>query len=255
MKNTSCLLSLLATSLVIPTLIASDAPILIDLGSGAGNAKGNYNLINGKGLTGLDSIKNILGTYPLVDQKGSPAGTVIVRSGELSNWGDAMSDASWTGSKPAALSGIPASAIDDGLFIGNRSGITPTVSFAFSGLPKFQDYSVIFYSARGAQGIGPTKISVVTGKDKGNGATISNSFENSSEIGTFTAQSSGKGFLTLDYTVPVKGKNSLGALNFMSLTPISGTSAISTSDPSVGALLSLGDVTVILKNQNITSKK
>ncbi|MGJ8672885.1 hypothetical protein [Rubritalea sp.] len=249
MKNTSPLLSLIATALLIPSLTASDAPILIDLGSGAGKAEGNYNLINGDGLTGRDAIKKILTSYPLVDEKGSPAGTLVVKSDDLVNWGEAESDACWTGSKPAALAGIPASATDDGFYIRCRHGITPTMSFAFSGLPAFQEYSVVFYSARGALGIGVTKLSVVLGK--GNGASISSSFENSSEVGTFTAQSTSKGYLTLDYTVPLRGKSSLGALNFISLTPISGTSSVavpsSISDPSVGALLSLGDATVILK--------
>jgi hypothetical protein len=73
-------------------------------------------------------------------------------------------------------------------------------------------------------------------------ATISSSFENSTEVGTFVATTTADGFLTLDYTVTGSGTNA-GALNFMSLTTI--------PEPSAYALLSglLGFGCVIVRRR------
>jgi hypothetical protein len=220
---------LISTGLACVALInLANAQIYIDFGSSAGDATGNYNLISGDGVTGNSSISSVEGTYNLIDfETGEDVASVEVSSNATSGWGDSASAANWTGDKPSELSGIEAAATDDGLYLNNSVTPNPVVSLVFSGLEVSQEYLVLFYSARGNNGTVPTNIDVSVGT--GSGATISSSFQNSTEVGSFVATTTADGFLTLDYTVTGSGTNA-GALNFMSLTTI--------PEPSAYALLS-----------------
>ncbi|MFC5050875.1 hypothetical protein ACFPK9_09630 [Rubritalea spongiae] len=240
MKNTF-LLSTIALPLLASTVLAEKAPIWIDFGSAAGNATGHYNLINGAGLTGAQSIAKVKGTYPLIDTDGTPSGSVTVSSEATSNWGDSLADVNWTGSKPSALSKIQSAATDDGLFLhATRGKDKPRVSFAFSGLKPQQEYAILFYSARVDKGIGEGATHITVTKGNGIGASISNSFKNSEELGSFTVTSTSNGQFTLDFSIETNKASAVCALNFMSITPIAHQSS--------AALLHFGGITVTLSD-------
>ncbi|MGJ8672890.1 PEP-CTERM sorting domain-containing protein [Rubritalea sp.] len=230
------ILSSLTVALLASATTTQASSVLIDFGFAAGVTTGNYNNINGGGATGSGSISTVEGTYSLINTTGASAGQVVVSSGVTANWGDSGSGANYTGSKPLALSGIAATATDDGLFLNNNGG-TPTVTFAFTGLDASQAYTVLFYSARGNNGGPATDIGVSVGS--GTGASISNSLNNDSEVGTFVATTTAAGELSLTYSSG--GGNTATALNFMSITTV--------PEPSSTALLGLGGIAMILRRR------
>ncbi|MFC5050877.1 PEP-CTERM sorting domain-containing protein [Rubritalea spongiae] len=231
-------LSIVATALLGLSATSQASSILIDFGASAGVTTGNYNNVNGNGTTGASSISDVEDTYSLIDSTGASAGQVVVSSNTTANWGDAASGANYTGTKPVTLSGIAATATDDGLYMNNAGAIDPIVSLSFTGLAASQTYDILFYSARGNNGGVATNIGVTTGT--GTGASISNSFNNDSDVGIFSATTTASGELTLTYTVG-GSSSSAGALNFMSITAV--------PEPSSTALLGLGGLALILRRR------
>lgn len=121
----------------------------------------------------------------------------------------------------------------------NNAGATdPIVSLSFTGLAASQTYDILFYSARGNNGSVATNIGVTTGT--GTGASISDSLNNDSEVGLFSATTTASGELTLTYTVG-GNSNQVGALNFMSITAV--------PEPSSTALLGLSGLALILRRR------
>ncbi|MGJ8676505.1 MAG: PEP-CTERM sorting domain-containing protein [Akkermansiaceae bacterium] len=222
--------------------VASQAAVtLIDFGSAAGNAGSTYNLINGGGATGSGSITTVEGTYALSDTTGSSAGQVIVSSnGTGANWGDSGAGANYTGTKPSTLSSFEAAALDDGLFMNNAGAINPIVSLSFTGLEANQEYSITFYSGRGNNGGATSDIAVTLGT--GTGASIANSFNNATDVGTFTATTTSSGELTLQFTTGSGGAGQVAALNFLSLNSV-------VPEPSSVTLLGLSSIGLILRRK------
>lgn len=192
----------LALAASASTVFATAQTILIDLGLNTQETTGNWN-----------NASAAVSTLPaamtgLIDSDGNTTSIDLAFAksfGTASNI--AGSGANWDGPYPAALAGLPQSALRDGLFV--QQGGTGTLTF--SGLDTGSTYNFTLYGARGNNGGGA--VYAFAGANSGTG-TITNVFQNSTEVAAVNAiKPTTAGVIVLEFTQGTSGLN--GSLNFI----------------------------------------
>ena len=157
----------------------------------------------------------------IVDSVGNTTGVSITYS-EIGTAGVSGSGANYTGSYPAALSSLPASALQDGLFF--QQGPLPadppaSITLTISGLNDSLTYNFILYGARGNNGSADTTFSV-TGSNTSGVINVGPMLNNNDDFASITGISPSVGVITVTGTTIGGASNNGGALNVMVMTEI-----------------------------------
>jgi arylsulfatase A len=195
-------------------MLATARTILIDAGITTQSTTGNWNNFGGPSPGQPANIAN------LIDDTGAPTGISLTYTNATSITNSVSGTAAnYAGPYPAGLSGIPASALQDGLF----RDVGTSFDLVFANLDPGSRYSFTLYGARGNDG-GQT-IYTATGSSSAN-EVINSVLNNSTEFVILSEiQPTGTGVITLTIaaTEPNGTSTQDGSLNFIRVDMLSGS--------------------------------
>jgi hypothetical protein len=209
---------------ILPLAAATHAATLqVDFGIGSQSTtdSGWNNMVsasagaNPADITGLVDSTGAATTVDLAFSEAGPGQSGVAGTG-----------ANYTGPYPGGVSGLPSSALQDGLYLQNGNTITLTLS----GLDPALTYDFQLYGGRGNNGT--RTIFDVTGLTTGSDDILS-VFNNSSEVAVVNGiQPTAAGVISVLVSAPAATSTEAGALNLMTVTGV--------PEPSVGLLAGLG---------------
>ena len=170
----------------------------------------------------------------MIDSNGDPTGIGFAYS-ETSSGGSGFAGpgANYAGSYPATVATLPASALQDSIYINSSSH---SVTLTFSGLDSGSTYDFLTYGARGNSGSDATY--TITGGNSGSG-TISDVFNNATQTVNITGITpNGSNEITFLWTTT----GSASGLNLIQITT-------AVPEPSSTALIGLGGLALILRRR------
>jgi hypothetical protein len=217
----------------------SAATVQIDLGTRLQltTSTGWNNLTNTAADTGfpnpatLSNMVDSTGAATTIDLAYASTGT----AGHSNISGTA---ANYTGTYPSAVSGLPTSALQDGLFFNQTAQVTLTLS----DLNPLFTYNFLLYGARGNNGAGANFAVAGLNSDSD---SITNVLNNSTETVSFTGiQPTALGVINLTLTpADTSGSSVGGSLNVITITAI--------PEPSDAVLLSASGMLVLLRRRRV----
>jgi len=211
----------------------------IDIGRSANTSTGNINNIteltpNGVVTGGVASGGTALA---LIDDTGAVTPySVTLNTDNIPNdvLGIAGAGADFAGPFPAAISGQPLTALQDGIFLRDEGDPSEFVNLVFSGLSSAETYSFTLYGARGNNGL-VTNATATSGSPSATGSL--DPFQNSSQLIVFNnLLADANGEIELAITAP--GTSQSGSINFVQLV----SAPLVVPEPSSGLICLAGVV-------------